>query len=99
GRPASNSGLRALAERRTHQANAIRVALSAPLRVRREMRWRALRKDTELQRTVSLSKNLRMGRHIIFRCPQTGLKVQHWLNEVAAAEPGHSYQSVECPSC
>jgi len=40
-----------------------------------------------------------MGRHIIFRCPQTGLKVQHWLNEVAAAEPGQSYQSVECPSC
>lgn len=40
-----------------------------------------------------------MGRHILFKCPRTGLKVQHWLDDVPDGQPEASYQSVNCPSC
>lgn len=40
-----------------------------------------------------------MGRHIIFKCPQTGMNVQHWLDEVTANKSGDVYKSVNCPAC
>ena len=38
-----------------------------------------------------------MGRHIIFKCPQTGLNVQHWLAE----EPDDPtiHKPVVCQAC
>ena len=40
-----------------------------------------------------------MGRHILFKCPQTGMNVQHWLDEMPAGESEDSYKSVDCPAC
>jgi hypothetical protein len=37
-----------------------------------------------------------MGRH--FKCPQTGMNVQHWLAD-DASEDGGEYQPVTCPAC
>jgi hypothetical protein len=39
-----------------------------------------------------------MGCHILIRCPNTGMKVQHWLAETPA-EPNGSYLHVACPAC
>jgi len=39
-----------------------------------------------------------MSRPILFRCPQTGMNVQHWL----ASEPDNAegtHTSVVCPAC
>jgi len=42
---------------------------------------------------------LHMGQHIIFKCPQTGLNVQQWLDEPVEEAAEDFYQSVECPAC
>jgi hypothetical protein len=39
-----------------------------------------------------------MGRHIVFRCPQTGLNVQHWLAD-APEDTKDSHAPVTCPAC
>jgi hypothetical protein len=39
-----------------------------------------------------------MGRHILLKCPSTGMHVQHWL----ADEPDltdNSYRQIACPAC
>jgi hypothetical protein len=41
----------------------------------------------------------RMGRHILFKCPRTGMNVQHWLDEAAGNKAGSAYKSVDCPAC
>ncbi len=40
-------------------------------------------------------------RHIIFKCPRTGLNVQHLLQSVPEDAPGakDTYQSVVCSAC
>ena len=40
-----------------------------------------------------------MGRHIIFKCPQTGMNVQHWLEDAGEDGPADDYTSVDCPAC
>lgn len=40
-----------------------------------------------------------MGRHILFKCPQTGLKVQAWLEDPPENEARDSYQGMDCPAC
>jgi transposase-like protein len=40
-----------------------------------------------------------MGRHIIFKCPRTGMNVQHWLDEVGLRKCQDAYKSVSCPAC
>lgn len=40
-----------------------------------------------------------MGRHIIFKCPRTGMNVQHWLDEAPERKPADAYKSVTCPAC
>ncbi len=40
-----------------------------------------------------------MGRHIIFKCPRTGMNVQHWLEDVAAEKSEGAYKPVDCPAC
>jgi hypothetical protein len=40
-----------------------------------------------------------MGRHILFKCPGTGMNVQHWLDEAAGEKAGSAYKSVDCPAC
>jgi hypothetical protein len=38
--------------------------------------------------------------NIIFKCPRTGLNVQHWLaDEVQPENPSSSYESVTCNAC
>ena len=37
-----------------------------------------------------------MDRQIVFKCPQTGMNVQHRLGEEPA---GHTHISVSCPAC
>jgi hypothetical protein len=39
-----------------------------------------------------------MGRHIVFKCPQTGLNVQHWLAD-APDDPVDSHKALACPAC
>jgi hypothetical protein len=39
-----------------------------------------------------------MGRHIIFKCPQTSMDVQHWLADTADGEK-EAYVSVVCLAC
>ena len=38
-------------------------------------------------------------RNLLFKCPRTGLNVQHWIAEPAANEPQCTYVSVVCPAC
>ena len=40
-----------------------------------------------------------MGRHIIYKCPQTGMNVQYWLEDVLEDHAGDGYESVDCPAC
>jgi hypothetical protein len=42
-----------------------------------------------------------MGRHILFKCPRTGMNVQHWLDETNGnGDKAESvYKSVDCPAC
>jgi hypothetical protein len=40
-----------------------------------------------------------MARHIIFKCPRTGMNVQHRLDDVTAEKSADAYQSVDCPAC
>jgi hypothetical protein len=38
--------------------------------------------------------------HLIFKCPRTGLNVQHWLAEDAAPDDPHaSHDTVVCQAC
>src|SRR3974390_300801 len=38
--------------------------------------------------------------HILFKCPRTGLNVQHWLaEEVEPDNPQSSYETVVCKAC
>jgi hypothetical protein len=40
-----------------------------------------------------------MARHIIFKCPRTGMNVQHRLDEATADRSADAYKSVACPAC
>lgn len=42
-----------------------------------------------------------MGRHIIFKCPQLGTNVQHWLPDAPPEDQpnSNSYVSVACLAC
>ncbi len=41
-----------------------------------------------------------MGRHILFKCPETGLNVQHWLDELEPDDRHQkTYVSVRCSAC
>jgi hypothetical protein len=40
-----------------------------------------------------------MGRHIIFKCPQLGTNVQHWLPDSTPEDEPNSYVSVPCLAC
>jgi len=37
--------------------------------------------------------------NLIFKCPRTGMNVQHWLDEAKAGDPSSSYETVECHAC
>lgn len=36
--------------------------------------------------------------NVIFKCPRTGLNVQHWLEEQPEEDDG-SYETVACKAC
>jgi hypothetical protein len=38
-----------------------------------------------------------MARHILFKCPQTGLNVQHWLED--APDDPTTHKPVVCQAC
>jgi predicted RNA-binding Zn-ribbon protein involved in translation (DUF1610 family) len=41
-----------------------------------------------------------MGRNVVFKCPETGLSVQHWLDTPPPDdERKTAYISVACPAC
>jgi predicted RNA-binding Zn-ribbon protein involved in translation (DUF1610 family) len=40
-----------------------------------------------------------MDRHIVFKCPRTGLNVQHRLAEDVPDDRKNAYTSVVCPAC
>ena len=43
---------------------------------------------------------VRAMRNIVFRCPHTGMNVQHWLaEEVTPGAPLCSYETVTCKAC
>jgi len=37
--------------------------------------------------------------NIIFKCPQTGLNVQHWLDDAEPQDPSSAYETVVCKAC
>jgi hypothetical protein len=38
--------------------------------------------------------------HVIFKCPRTGLSVQHWqADEVTPGDPQCTYETVVCQAC
>ncbi|PJG51661.1 hypothetical protein CVM73_29500 [Bradyrhizobium forestalis] len=39
-----------------------------------------------------------MERNIIFKCPRTGMNVQHWLSD-SASDAADTHVSVRCPAC
>jgi hypothetical protein len=39
-----------------------------------------------------------MGRNIVFKCPQTGLRVQHWL-PAAPENAASTHEPVVCQAC
>ena len=45
--------------------------------------------------------NLISMAHILFRCPYSGLKVQHWLDDDASPrhEKKSEYEAITCPAC
>jgi hypothetical protein len=36
--------------------------------------------------------------HMLFTCPTTSMKVQHWLDEGEDA-PENQYEGITCPAC
>ncbi len=41
-----------------------------------------------------------MGRHIIFKCPQTDMNVQHWLDaEPISAGQSSEFEAAVCQAC
>jgi hypothetical protein len=42
--------------------------------------------------------NLRMTKPTLFRCPRTGMNVQHWLADVPE-DAKDSHSAVLCPAC
>jgi hypothetical protein len=40
-----------------------------------------------------------MGRHVLFKCPQLGTHVQHWLPKSSPSDEPNSYAAVVCPAC
>ncbi|SCB27791.1 hypothetical protein GA0061098_1004306 [Bradyrhizobium shewense] len=45
--------------------------------------------------------NKDMQRQILFRCPRTGINVQHRIDDERpeSSEPADGYVSVRCPAC
>jgi hypothetical protein len=39
-----------------------------------------------------------MDRHILIKCPRTGMHVQHWLED-EPNEPEGVYRQITCPAC
>jgi hypothetical protein len=37
--------------------------------------------------------------NVVFKCPRTGLNVQHWLEESKLDDPHSTYESVICKAC
>jgi len=37
--------------------------------------------------------------NLIFKCPRTGMNVQHWLEEPRPGDPSSSYDTVICKAC
>ena len=37
--------------------------------------------------------------NVIFKCPHTGLNVQHWLDEAEPDNPSSAYETVVCQAC
>jgi len=41
-----------------------------------------------------------MGRPVVFKCPETGLNVQHWLDDEGPDDHvGKTFVSVACSAC
>ncbi|MGJ4994899.1 hypothetical protein ACQR0Z_10825 [Bradyrhizobium sp. HKCCYLS3077] len=37
--------------------------------------------------------------NLIFKCPRTGMNVQHWLEEPRPGDPTSAYETVVCKAC
>jgi hypothetical protein len=40
-----------------------------------------------------------MGNNLVFKCPRTGMNVQHWLDEAATGESVCTYETIVCKAC
>jgi nitrite reductase/ring-hydroxylating ferredoxin subunit len=47
---------------------------------------------------VVVAKSSHMSRPILFRCPHTGMNVQHSLPD-SSGEPEGTHRSIVCPAC
>jgi hypothetical protein len=56
--------------------------------------------DLDQRRKAAKPSGLSTMNHRIFKCPRTGMNVQHWLaDEVAPDNPQCSYEAVVCQAC
>jgi len=37
--------------------------------------------------------------NVVFRCPRTGMNVQHWLEDSKPGDPACTYETVVCKAC
>lgn len=37
--------------------------------------------------------------NVLFKCPRTGMNVQHWVAEPASDDPHSSFETVICQAC
>ena len=37
--------------------------------------------------------------NVVFKCPRTGLNVQHWLDDSKPGDQSRTYESVVCNAC
>jgi hypothetical protein len=65
------------------------------------------RRSIPLGPILSEIKTKQRGKHqtdrsmanVIFKCPRTGMNVQHWLDEPAPDDPHCSFETVICKAC
>jgi hypothetical protein len=40
-----------------------------------------------------------MARPIVYKCPQTGMNVQHWLSDSPNDAQKKTHETIVCPAC
>jgi len=56
--------------------------------------------DLDQRRSLAEPPTYQIMSHFIFKCPRTGMNVQHWqADEVTPDDPQGTYETVVCQAC